>query len=88
MWLDAEASRFDLPKLIFGLLLDGRYSGVGEGSGPVSYTHLDVYKRQEYGRERDFKSAFLEHLLAVLVIYPEAHVAVSYTHLDVYKRQV
>ena len=27
-------------------------TGLGSGSGAVSYTHLDVYKRQEYGRPR------------------------------------
>ena len=49
---------------------------------PVSYTHLDVYKRQE------------EKLVSGLHCEPEtvkeemqATKAVSYTHLDVYKRQ-
>ena len=28
----------------------------------------------DYGRERDFKAAFLQHLRAVHVLYPEAHV--------------
>ena len=50
--------------------------------GPVSYSHLDVYKRQ----------------LLVWVIFRSSqrfdllkkhlHISVSYTHLDVYKRQV
>ena len=39
---------------------------------PVSYTHLDVYKRQVY----------------VVFIAVGYVVAVSYTHLDVYKRQM
>ncbi|OUI17999.1 hypothetical protein AZZ73_001577 [Klebsiella pneumoniae] len=39
----------------------------------VSYTHLDVYKRQASG---------FEVFLAVYISLP-----VSYTHLDVYKRQ-
>ena len=44
---------------------------------PVSYTHLDVYKRQVQTTENAFQNnAFL---------YGDA--AVSYTHLDVYKRQ-
>ena len=42
---------------------------------PVSYTHLDVYKRQP------LCWAAL-YFLTVLVLLP-----VSYTHLDVYKRQ-
>ena len=57
----------------------------------VSYTHLDVYKRQDY---------VIEHLAdddAVLVIDETGFLKqgkascgvapVSYTHLDVYKRQ-
>ena len=56
---------------------------------PVSYTHLDVYKRQglclifKNGKKRRFymrkwpKKYFLDALAPV-----------SYTHLDVYKRQL
>ncbi len=40
----------------------------------IPWSALQKQFGAEYGRERDFKSAFLEHLLAVLVIYPEAHV--------------
>ena len=39
---------------------------------PVSYTHLDVYKRQDY---------------TSALIAAASDIAVSYTHLDVYKRQ-
>ena len=60
---------------------------------PVSYTHLDVYKRQELEFEDN---------AAVCVVlasdgYPEHYDKgykidgldpVSYTHLDVYKRQL
>ena len=53
--------------------------------GPVSYTHLDVYKRQVVG----------DAVPVVVVLYRGLHgflrqhgaVPVSYTHLDVYKRQ-
>ena len=48
---------------------------------PVSYTHLDVYKRQEYANLKDYIQA---------VIVPDMQKKlrpVSYTHLDVYKRQ-
>ena len=61
---------------------------------PVSYTHLDVYKRQLQNIPRT----------AIVIFSDEAHFhlagtvnkqnyrywaeAVSYTHLDVYKRQV
>ena len=60
---------------------------------PVSYTHLDVYKRQVINRNggkpggKDAQSAMywgdsevMNNLRSI--------VAVSYTHLDVYKRQV
>ena len=51
---------------------------------PVSYTHLDVYKRQVFGCGD----------VAVVVQAVDAGeggvltAPVSYTHLDVYKRQV
>ena len=52
---------------------------------PVSYTHLDVYKRQFQGNSRGIlclacPGASRDH--------PEREAPVSYTHLDVYKRQV
>ena len=52
---------------------------------PVSYTHLDVYKRQHYmlpdGEEREFTKADKDK------VEEQMHAPVSYTHLDVYKRQ-
>ena len=53
------------------------HAGILHGLDAVSYTHLDVYKRQ--GKD-------------VICIYvaigqKRSTVAVSYTHLDVYKRQ-
>ena len=57
--------------------------------GPVSYTHLDVYKRQVFlqsdhvdGDNRNIRITGFDQRTA-----DEAD-AVSYTHLDVYKRQV
>ena len=56
----------------------------------VSYTHLDVYKRQsleyvkQYGeahKELNYKQVYL---LEQCVVWQRS---VSYTHLDVYKRQ-
>ena len=44
----------------------------------VSYTHLDVYKRQSGGRGDFF---------FILPAREPCFFAVSYTHLDVYKRQ-
>ena len=40
----------------------------------VSYTHLDVYKRQRYRTRHE--------------VGGDATATVSYTHLDVYKRQL
>ena len=57
------------------------------GIGSVSYTHLDVYKRQDF----EFKSKYnVDDLLSIMRILREpggCPWAVSYTHLDVYKRQ-
>ena len=68
----------------------------------VSYTHLDVYKRQECGRpdavlaairtDEGF-SAAEEDKVAAFGVASVDHgftslLPVSYTHLDVYKRQV
>ena len=57
----------------------------------VSYTHLDVYKRQALERERKIQKA----ALAIKKKYGKNAIlkamnleAVSYTHLDVYKRQL
>ena len=49
---------------------------------PVSYTHLDVYKRQEY-HLTDSRFNYNSNILK-----PHQRIkSVSYTHLDVYKRQ-
>ena len=62
----------------------------------VSYTHLDVYKRQDFGMERGTEYG-LEQIYAVIdgryrsgkpLIATTNLTPVSYTHLDVYKRQV
>ena len=71
---------------------------------PVSYTHLDVYKRQKVMRLiqkedlRDdkgdlfgFGTHMFRHYYGIKLT--EMHlddrtIAVSYTHLDVYKRQI
>ena len=58
---------------------------------PVSYTHLDVYKRQGLSHiVQDYKYPTVD---AFLQVYKQGKseyesYAVSYTHLDVYKRQV
>ena len=59
---------------------------------PVSYTHLDVYKRQVVPRKHNFRPL---PGAGVLFFYRRKNMreelqalkAVSYTHLDVYKRQ-
>ena len=60
----------------------------------VSYTHLDVYKRQSLWFNRTFM--FFGHELYttlaratdVRIYRPDTLAPVSYTHLDVYKRQL
>ena len=52
---------------------------------PVSYTHLDVYKRQVRHSAAAPDSSRLMNLL--MVTATDCRNPVSYTHLDVYKRQ-
>ena len=57
---------------------------------PVSYTHLDVYKRQEYliiltGNRR--QPVAQRHAVGCVQFSRSERIPVSYTHLDVYKRQ-
>ena len=51
---------------------------------PVSYTHLDVYKRQE---NEELKKSYISLLVLTKEILEACIDTVSYTHLDVYKRQ-
>ena len=56
----------------------------------VSYTHLDVYKRQAYdiaGQNLADEQSFTEAIFMAIKIFKNRQ-AVSYTHLDVYKRQM
>ena len=64
----------------------------------VSYTHLDVYKRQLKGRKATSYPSFMEVLSKDGAVTSEDSVVVdgnittsrgpvSYTHLDVYKKQ-
>ena len=57
----------------------------------VSYTHLDVYKRQEYGQRQrncNLEDMDMDSLQRVSDALGIPTGAVSYTHLDVYKRQI
>ena len=54
---------------------------------PVSYTHLDVYKRQAMQTRAVIKAALNVSAETGHVITPHIMIPVSYTHLDVYKRQ-
>ena len=80
---------------LLGLHLQLRLGVDGLGVRAVSYTHLDVYKRQTVG-DPVGKRALEDnrHRVAGLRIDEDEAVAltrglkpVSYTHLDVYKRQ-
>ena len=71
---------------------------------PVSYTHLDVYKRQvltSYSRGegtnlhgsafrvlKTIRSGYHGNRIECILVAIASVEAVSYTHLDVYKRQV
>ena len=59
--------------------------GLAQGEGPVSYTHLDVYKRQVLQHEEQAGEADGDAHAGQLLV---GVIPVSYTHLDVYKRQV
>ena len=57
---------------------------------PVSYTHLDVYKRQVPYCPKCQQYRFPMYNVAVSMIVVDEEtgkIPVSYTHLDVYKRQ-
>ena len=69
--------------------------------GPVSYTHLDVYKRQEITKAKIAIDDLLNNTVKLYTNEPESELSleeemeqteqdmsVSYTHLDVYKRQI
>ena len=58
---------------------------------PVSYTHLDVYKRQAYNNASIlWRCVSIDNngplMLADKIV--DTLASVSYTHLDVYKRQI
>ena len=63
------------------------------GNTPVSYTHLDVYKRQVLDPVDPSQTASglaLDmdlNLLMGKAVHLDGYGPVSYTHLDVYKRQ-
>ena len=57
----------------------------------VSYTHLDVYKRQSKVFEfytEDYADTMSLAVFLISLAVSVYFAAVSYTHLDVYKRQV
>ena len=56
------------------------------GGNAVSYTHLDVYKRQILGSLDRFMAYLIEETKGKFPTWL-APTPVSYTHLDVYKRQ-
>ena len=69
-----------------------------KGSNAVSYTHLDVYKRQNNERPtepRTYRNYYNNLMVKLNIPKLKYHglrhsfaTPVSYTHLDVYKRQV
>ena len=71
-------------------------AGPGRGPYPVSYTHLDVYKRQRQIRNLvdgilELNTLHRQPIELIPAIMKQRGIifeAVSYTHLDVYKRQI
>ena len=65
-------------------------SGGKDSLTPVSYTHLDVYKRQIYSHVNYSVTKIMNFIEKNILYYLTRAIAsgpVSYTHLDVYKRQ-
>ena len=78
----------------FWLLRKELFKELGEISESVSYTHLDVYKRQGVDgcdceeTLRLIAEGKINTEPLITHTYPLSRIeAVSYTHLDVYKRQ-
>ena len=81
--LDASAAAVLRLKVIDGHSLDITKVRHGDDRIPVSYTHLDVYKRQV-----DQQLTQCNYVKILHGIFPFlSFLSVSYTHLDVYKRQ-
>ena len=55
---------------------------------PVSYTHLDVYKRQVFEYNSEKVGIYKDKDGKIFAVKPICTHSVSYTHLDVYKRQI
>ena len=91
-------------KLLQFTIFDGvKDRTVVSGIATVSYTHLDVYKRQVPDNHRRLSKCLLFALFGVLLFHFNGYnrssdsariclfhclLSVSYTHLDVYKRQL
>ena len=81
MAICSDDTTFGIPEIKFGQ--GSCFPILPYSMTPVSYTHLDVYKRQ--GRDSDR----LRYILPVKAEeFWQTLEAVSYTHLDVYKRQI
>ena len=94
----ANVSESITPREYADLLFDGIGAAlVFNFKRPVSYTHLDVYKRQVYPnlpiflppKATERKIILKKDSLTILgSVFTPPFTPVSYTHLDVYKRQV
>ena len=79
-----------VPIIFYVAFNQGSPETLGGWGVPVSYTHLDVYKRQVSGLVSPLTSWSMEELAPNRMTDASSFstAAVSYTHLDVYKRQV
>ena len=72
--------------IVSSLTTKYRDLAIAVGFGAVSYTHLDVYKRQVLDESNE-KIGYKIRQAQQVDRVPYMLVPVSYTHLDVYKRQ-
>ena len=63
-------------------------NAVAYDTSAVSYTHLDVYKRQRQHQNIIFYAVDKQPVRENVTFPMACPIAVSYTHLDVYKRQL
>ena len=86
-FIDAPAVYQNAPSFAY-VIGDYTVSKTGTVSGPVSYTHLDVYKRQVIRQFGENTRAVYAKVLISMEETRSGFTPVSYTHLDVYKRQM
>ena len=70
--------------IVIGILLGIMSSFLGIGGGPVSYTHLDVYKRQQYTRILINDIVFTDYHNHYIQVHTTSNVVRSYMSFDAF----